>query len=263
MLAAIPMKGPIMSLARRHLLSALALTAAATTLPAHALDITWGSATRVTGSGKVASETRAVSDFQAVATRGSIDLLVRQGARESVELRADDNLLPLIETVVEERNGQRTLVIGVKKGHSIQSRNDLQVTVDVVRLQAISTSGSGDVRVEALQTPSLKLALSGSSDAKFASLRTDDFTIAISGSGDVDAAGRAGRLTVNISGSGDVRLRELQTDDVKISIAGSGDAEVSAARHLDVSIAGSGNVRYHGDARVSSKIAGSGSVTRR
>lgn len=252
-----------MPAARRSLITLAAACGLLAAAPSIALDISWGGSTRVTGSGKVASESRSVGEFDAVATRGSIDLVVRQGAREAVEVRADDNVLPVIETVVEQRGGQRTLVIGVKKGHSVQTRNDMVVTVDVVRLSAISTSGSGDVRVEALRTPSLSLSLSGSSDARFTSIEADELKIAISGSGDVAAAGRATRLTVNISGSGDVRLGELQSDDASVSIAGSGDADLRAAKQLNVSIAGSGDVRYQGDAKVTSRIAGSGSVTRR
>lgn len=249
---------------RRHVIAAfLALASASAAIPAQAFEISWGGGTRVNGSGNVTTETRQVGEFQAIATRGSINLVVRQAAKEAVEVRADDNLVPLIETVVEQRGDQRTLVIGLKKGHSIHSRNDMQVTVDAVKLVSVASSGSGDVRVENLQTPSFKLSLSGSSDARLASIRTDDLSISISGSGDVTAAGRAAKLGVNISGSGDVRLRELQTDEASVSIAGSGDAELSVAKNLNVSIAGSGDVRYHGDARVSSKVAGSGSVTRR
>ena len=54
-----------------------------------------------TGSGHPASEARAVSDFQAISAAGPIKLVVRQTAREALQLRADDNLLPLIETTVE------------------------------------------------------------------------------------------------------------------------------------------------------------------
>ena len=54
----------------------------------------------VAGSGKVATETRAVVGFDAIALRGSITLELRQGEREGLELSADDNLLPLIETRV-------------------------------------------------------------------------------------------------------------------------------------------------------------------
>jgi len=41
-------------------------------------------------------------------------LVLRQGAREGFELRANDNVLPLIETQVVDRGGVPTLEIGTK-----------------------------------------------------------------------------------------------------------------------------------------------------
>ncbi len=232
--------------------------------PAHALEIHWGGGAKVSGSGKLATEARQVSDFQAISSRGSVKLVVRQGSREAVEVRADDNIVPLVETVVENRQHGRTLVVGVKKGQSLRTNNDIVVTVDVVNLHAIASSGSGDVRVEGLKTSALDLSLSGSADAQLGTIQADELSISISGSGDVKGAGSAGRLKVSISGSGDVRLKDLSADDVNVGIAGSGDADVTANKTLSVSIAGSGDVVYHGNgALLKSSIAGSGSVSRR
>ena len=213
-----------------------------------------------TGSGHPASEARAVSDFQAITAAGPIKLVVRQAAREALQLRADDNLLPLIETTVEAG----TLRIAPKRGENLNTRTPIVATIDVVNLKSLSLSGSGDVLVETLKTPSLALSLSGSSDAKLRGLATDELGVKVSGSGNVEAAGSAAKLKISVSGSGDVRTRELASDDVTVSIAGSGDANVTANKTLSVSIAGSGDVVYGGSgALVKSSIAGSGSVKQR
>jgi len=216
------------------------------------------------GSGKVVSETRAVSDFDAIAQSGDIDILVRQGAREGVQIQAEDNLLPLIETVVEQRSAGRTLMIRFRKGENIRSHKPVKVTVDVIHLTSVATAGSGDVVVEALKTPSLRLALSGASDAKLQGLTTEHFEIHISGSGDVAARGSATQLKLSIAGSGDADLADLTADDVSVRIAGSGDAKVTANKALSVSVAGSGDVSYGGAATaVKTSVAGSGSIQRR
>ena len=215
-----------------------------------------------TGSGRAATETRSVPEFQAIALSGSMDLVVRQGA-QSVQVAADDNLLPLLETVVESGNRGATLVVRWKKGESIHTRGKVMVTVSVPTLSALATAGAGDIRVERFDTPALRVALSGSGDARLESLTTGELDIGISGSGDVAAAGSATTLKVRIAGSGDVRLADLKADDVTVSIAGSGDAAVNPAKTLKVSIAGSGDVSYTGNPAVKSSVAGSGSVTRR
>jgi hypothetical protein len=221
-------------------------------------------ATGVTGSGHAAADTRRPGDFDAIEISGGMDLVVRSAPVSQVALTADDNVLPLIETVVEDGRLGRTLKIRYARGQLIRVHTPVKAVVDAVRLRAIASIGSGDVHVERFDTPSLALTLSGSSDARLDALRTDALTVEISGSGDIQAAGRAGRVTLSISGSGDADLAALEADDVEVAIAGSGDASVHAARSLKVGISGSGDVTYRGGAtRVTSSIAGSGSVNAR
>jgi carbon monoxide dehydrogenase subunit G len=216
----------------------------------------------VKGSGRSVAETRSLPEFQAISLKGSMDLVVRQGT-QSLQVEADDYLLPLIETSVETTGQGPTLVVRWKKGEYISTRSKLLVTVSVPKLSGVAAEGSGDIRVESFNTPALKVALSGSGDAKLQGLSTGELGIAISGSGDVTGNGTAARLKLSIAGSGDVRLAEMKAEDVSITIAGSGDAAVHANKTLDVSIAGSGDVTYSGSPTVKSSVAGSGSVTRR
>jgi Putative auto-transporter adhesin, head GIN domain len=240
---------PLASTTRRSLLALWLLLASLATQAA------------TTGSGKAATEIREASGFTAITLRGDMDLVVRQGAREGVQVTADDNLLPLLQTVVEARGDQRTLVIQWPRGESIRSRTKTVVAVDVVKLTALASSGAGNIRVEALKTPELALSISGSSDARLTKLDAEQLRVSIAGSGDVSASGKAVKLNVSIAGSGDVRTSELAADDVDISIAGSGNAGIQAAKTLAVSIAGSGDVEYAGGATITkSRIAGSGRV---
>lgn len=220
-------------------------------------------AARVTGSGTTATETRPTGAFQAIALRGSIDLEVRQGDAIAVQVQADDNLLPLLETVVEPGASGPVLQVRWKSGQSLTTRGPTKVNVVMPTLSAIASAGSSDVRVEAFRTPGLKLSLSGSGDALLDGLQTEVLEIGIAGSSDVKGSGRAARLSVTISGSGDVELGEMAADEVSVRIAGSGDAEVQAQKSIEVSIAGSGDVSYRGDAALRASIAGSGTVRRR
>ena len=249
---------PLRRLASALLLAASSALAAFAAAPPAAL-----AASTVVGSGTAATQTRQPGDFSAIAVGGGIDLHVRQAAASQLTLTADDNLLPLIETVVAEGRHGRTLRIGFARGQSIRPRTDVTVTVDVVQLRAIASAGSGDVRVGRLDTPSLELTLAGSSDAQLDGLRTDALTVSISGSGDLKASGSAARVELSISGSSDAELDALEADVVEISIAGSGDATVHARQSLKVGVAGSGEVRYRGSPQVTSSIAGSGSVRSR
>jgi hypothetical protein len=232
-------------------LAAVALTA----LPraAHAADAL------VVASGAVTSEARPVGDFRVISVSGGLDLKIRQGSQTAVEARAEANLLPYLETLVD--NG--TLQVRWKKGSKLRLKETPVVSISVVDLQAIASAGSSDVSLAPLKTPKLTISLSGAGDIAIDTIETDDLGVTISGSGDLRASGQARRLQLRISGSGDVQTEALKSDDVTVSIAGSGDASVQAAKSLSVSIAGSGDVVYRGDAQVKTSIAGSGSVRKR
>ncbi|MFT3817977.1 MAG: head GIN domain-containing protein [Rubrivivax sp.] len=217
-----------------------------------------------TGSGRAGTESRSVSGFQAIAVSDAIELAVRQGSQEALTLSADDNLLPLIETAVEDGRHGRTLMIRLRRGESVHPRTPIKAVVDVLRLQALAVAGSGDVSVGALQTPALDLGLAGSADVRLQRLETERLAIRIAGSGDVQAAGSAAHLTLRIAGSGDAELAALVVDEASVSISGSGDAELTAQKSLAVTIAGSGDVTYGGAVTaVRSSVAGSGRVRRR
>ena len=223
----------------------------------------WFGGRTTTGSGTVVAQPRAVADFQAITVSGSIQVQVRQSGREAVEVRTDDNLQALLETVVESSSHGRTLHVRWKRGESVRTRTDPVVSVDVIKLSAISSSGSGSFSVESLTTPRLAVSIAGSGDALLKALTADELSVSVAGSGDVRAAGKADKLKVGIAGSGDVRLLDLAADEVRVSIAGSGDAAVRAEKTLDISIAGSGDVVYAGAATVKSSVAGSGNIRQR
>ena len=214
------------------------------------------------GSGASATETRNVAEFLAVALSGSMDLVLRQGP-QAVQVQADDNLLPLLETVVEQGSHGATLHVRWKKNNSLHTRSKVLVTVTSPKLSSLASSGAGDIKVDSYSTPALKISTSGSGHVRLDKLNTDELDISIAGSSDVVGNGKTTRLKVGIAGSGDVRLADLQADDVAIRIAGSGNAAVNAQKTLAVSISGSGDVRYTGNPALKSSVAGSGSISKK
>ena len=150
----------------------------------------------------------------------------------------------MIETVVEASGSGRSLVIRLRQGESSKWRGEIKVLVDVVKLNAVSSAGAGDITVDGLKTASLKAAIAGSGDLRFKSLTADALEVRIAGSGDVQAQGSARQL--------------------KLSIAGSGDAQVTANKSLHATVAGSGDVQYRGSATdVRTSAMGSGTIRRK
>ncbi len=222
----------------------------------------WGNGERVSGNGELVSETRELGAFDGVSTSGEFNIVIRQGATLKVEVRTDKNLQSYLETKIVEGSKGRTLEVSAKRGFYLAGTVTPVLTLTMPTLRAVAVAGSGNVKVEAMKSPSVDASIAGSGDIQFAAIDTDKLGLRVSGSGDILANGRAGMATLSIAGSGDIKAAGLVADEVKVSIAGSGDAQVQAVKKLNVSVAGSGDVRYVGSPEISSSIAGSGSVRR-
>jgi hypothetical protein len=190
----------------------------------------------VKGSGKSASETRSVTGFKGVTLKGTGQLHIDTNGTESLEITADDNLLPYITTEIQ---GDQ-LVIGTKDGQNVSPSKDIVYKLSAKTMNSINLAGSGEV------------------DAK--GINTDQLKVILGGSGNISVAGMAGQQEATIAGSGNYDGKQLKTKTTSINIAGSGDANVDVSDKLSVLIAGSGSVRYTGDPMVTKNILGSGSV---
>ena len=249
-----------MSYLSRHVLGVSSLVIASTLCllsgSAMAWDLSWPFGASVSGSGHVSKTQRRVSAFKGVSLELPASVEIVQGETEDLVIEADDNIAPLIESVVE--NGQ----LKIRWAERIRTLKPtvLKLTLRARALEQISISGSGDVNAQKLQSPTLEVRIAGSGDVRLAALQTDSLSVSISGAGDFLAAGRADTARYSIAGSGDLKTGSLASKNVKISIAGSGDATVWASNALNVSIAGSGDVSYYGDAVLTQSVAGSGRI---
>lgn len=223
--------------------------------------VTFGSGERVKGSGHIVEDRRALSGFVAVHVAGPVDVELKASDRDSVTVRIDDNLVPLIETRVG--GGDRaTLEIGVQPGASFRTTRRPVVVVEFRALSELVIRGSGDARADRINADDFVLSMIGSGDVRIDALQARRFAAALSGSGDLLVRGRAEEQAYRLSGSGDVNAGHLEGRSVQVSIAGSGDASVHATETLDATIAGSGDVAYRGSPHVTQRIRGSGSVHR-
>ncbi len=240
------------------LATALVAALACATTPTYAGDWSWGGE-QVQGSGSIKRQVRQVSHFTGLALEVPGQLELRLGDTESVTIDTDDNLLPLVETVVEDG----TLKIRPSKRNLNLRTKHLKIVVQARQVERLALGGSGSVDADALRGPRLDINLGGSGEITVRNLDSDSVAVNLGGSGDFKAAGgNARKLSVSIGGSGTVDMGRVQSDSASIRVAGSGEATVWARHELSMTIAGSGDVNYYGDPRISKKIVGSGDARR-
>lgn len=211
------------------------------------------------GSGNVVRETREVSGFRALEIDYPTEVVVRQGNRESLEIEAEDNLLPGLKTEVD--NGVLQIFYKAERGKHVNPTETVKIIIVVNDLVDVGFNSAGELTIEGLETNSLDISLSGAGSLELDRVRVKELDVNLSGAGSMTASGTADDLDVNISGFGDFNGAELHGKVASVSISGAGSATVWVDDDLAASISGAGSISYYGSASVSKRISGLGNVS--
>lgn len=197
-----------------------------------------GEGTLIVGSGSVASESRSVSGFSGVTLSGVGRLEIRHSGAESLTVRADDNLLPYLES--EVRNG--ILFLGNDAGINFRTDNEIVYELTVSELS--------------------RLTLSGVTFADVRGVDTDLLTVNVSGVSAARIRGNADRQRVTVSGVSSYDASRLTSRRVDIDISGVSSARVRVSEQLSGSVAGLCSLEYIGNPTVNVTVD-SGSTLKR
>ena len=218
---------------------------------------------KITGNGNVKKETRTVANFTSLDSRGSMNVEITYGNSEGIQVEADENLLPYIETTVE--NGK--LTVKPQKDISFTTRSKITVYVSMSKINSLNQSGSGNISGSGPFTGDDKteVRVSGSGNIKLASVAFNDLDLYVSGSGKIKIEkGTANNITAAVSGSGNIDCNNVACNDLNAKISGSGNVSADAKNSVTATISGSGNLFYNGDAKhISTKVSGSGKAIKR
>jgi len=212
---------------------------------------------RIEGNYDLQTEERTSGSFTAVESRGSFRVEVIPDDNTWIEVKAESNVIPYIETWT---NGT-TLIVETRHGYNIREHYTVEVFLHTPDLESISLSGSGRVISGSFDTPQADVHLSGSGSIDCA-FETNRLEAVISGSGNLQVSGTAGHTELKVSGSGGIHAFDLQQNNCSANISGSGNIRTSVSDALDARISGSGCVYYIGDPVVTSHISGSGRVVK-
>jgi hypothetical protein len=213
----------------------------------------------VRGSGNITTETRQVSGFDEVQLDGAGRLVITQSETESLEIQAEDNILP--ELTADVSGG--ILVLGYQEKFwqkTVIPTKEIQYTLTVTDLRKLTFNGAGVLEMDALDTSSLEIVINGAGQVKIGNLIADSLSVQISGTGNVELAGEVTNQSINIDGAGNVRAGDLRTSITHIKVNGLGNSTVWATETLTVAINGGGSLNYYGSPNVNQDIHGAGDI---
>ncbi len=216
----------------------------------------------VNGNGKVVEVKRDLNSFSKIRNLGPIDVFIKGGQEQSVQIVTDENLVQYFELKVNE-NG--VLELHIDRSVNIKTCTKLQVHITMPDFADLFLAGSGSINVDGEFSigDDVKMAIAGSGDIKVGgNMNFNKLNLSIAGSGDIkfENNSKAHTIDASIAGSGDINAGKIISKNTRISIAGSGNFKTYTEISLKVNIAGSGDVYYGGQPELKVSKVGSGSV---
>ncbi|MFT3740678.1 MAG: head GIN domain-containing protein [Breznakibacter sp.] len=212
---------------------------------------------KVTGNGNVMSENRTVDVFNKIEAEGGFMVVYKKSSIPSIVVKADENLLPFIETIADGG----TLTIKSRNGYLLQSSYKINVTVSSPSVSDLSLLGSGLLSADTLTGNLMDVSLNGSGRVAVRYAKGDKLMASLRGVGTLEFGGRVANAHLSVEGSGTVSAYSLTADQASVRITGSGTCYVWVDGLLNVRIDGNGRVLYKGaPVQVDKTIVGNGSV---
>ncbi len=219
---------------------------------AHALDFGLGA---LQGTGEVQREARTVEPFTGLKLQTLARVVIRPGERDAVEIQAEGNVLPLIDTRIE----RGTLVVEDTRRFKSSSA---EVTITVRQLESLEAGGATAVVAEGLRGPALSINLGGVSALTLKAVAIDRLHASLGGASALKMNGSAGDLSLALGGTAAVQAAELEAGRVSVSGGGTAQARLWATQSLSISVGGAAGVRYYGVSNASVQTSGVAQVRR-
>jgi len=197
-------------------------------------------------------EDRDVPAFHSVQIAAGIHGTVEIGPRRPVHLEADEKLLRLVETRVE--NG--TLKVGFLPHTSWSGDSEVTVAIQTPELRSLGASGGSVVRATFTRGAETGIQASGGSEIRARGVDAQDLSIQGSGGAQLDVQGRADTLDLQMSGGTQLHGRDLAVRDVSVQASGGSQGEFRASGRIRGQLSGGSELHVSGGAKA--KVATSG-----
>jgi hypothetical protein len=212
------------------------------------------------GSGRIISETKSVSNFNAIKVSNSIDVEIMQGDKTEVIVEADDNVINFVE--VKSINNE--LYISYKSGTTIMN-SQVVVKVTAPEFTKIKASASSTVLGKNTLSTSNTFEVNASSSSEI-TIEVDAPTVKLdaNSSAEINISGKTKNIFIEASSSAAINAENLKAETAEATANSSGSIYVFASVQLKANASSSGEVAYTGGVKdVQKNESSSGEVIAR
>jgi hypothetical protein len=191
----------------------------------------------IKGSGKRVVQKRDIGPFTSISTDGAFDIEVVCQKDVSLEVEADDNILPFITAEVSGN------VLYLKPTRTYSADDAPKFKITVPNIEAFSANGAG------------KIEISG--------LNNDKFQISANGAPMISASGTTKMVGIDTNGAARIDTHNLRAPHAVVDTKGVSKVDLGVSDQLDVTVSGPSRVTYKGDPVVNKTVHGPGKVEKR
>lgn len=190
----------------------------------------------VSGSGNTVTEKRNIVGFKAVDVGGVFKVEITAQKDFGLEIEADDNLMPLITTEVEDG------VLKIESEKRISSHNPIRIRISAPNIENLESSGASNVTITNLKNAALSIDSSGASK--------------------INVEGETSILTIDVSGASNISAGDLKAVDANIEASGACHVDVNVSGDLKSEASGASRIVYSGTPKnIEKKTSGASRVS--
>ncbi len=193
----------------------------------------------IVGNQNTETEYRESDYFEKISVSVPYHVTVKNGLTSSVQIIAESNLIPYIETKL----GDKTLYINIEGNTELINHDQIEIIITTPNLNEIRQYDSGEIITDYFNpsTVDLENLGSGTIDAAF---NTNELHADVSGSGKIILEGTAETAAMRVSESGSIEAYNFVLYNGDASMTGGGTIFINAKENLNVNISGNGNIYY-------------------
>ena len=194
------------------------------------------------GNGNVVSEERDTDeDFTKIKASEGLDVYITQSNTTSIEVEADENIISLIATDIN--NG--VLTIHAKENIGRAKSKKIHVSLPVID-KIVSTSGADVYSTDVLVVENLQVKSNSGADIKI-EVEAESVTCSTSSGADIKISGTADSLKADASSGSDIQAKELQVKSCNASVSSGADITVYTSDKLVANTSSGGDIHYYGN----------------
>ncbi len=207
------------------------------------------------GSGNIITQKRETSSFKGVSAGGAFEVEIKIGNTTEVIVESDDNLMPFIETRVEND------VLKISTRSNNINNGHLKVFVTAPEINFIKGSGASTIKaVDPLKNgDKIRFEASGASSVS-ATVDAPSINAEASGASKIELSGRTRQYDAEADGSSDIKSGQLQSENTVIDASGASTVHSHASVSIAVKASGASSVYYKGAGVLKSESTGASDV---